>query len=635
MIQRHYLDGKEATPNNYRELSININYDPNSNDENFQQVKINEWEFGLGDLNNPEDFYNIIIAHKNNGLTGGVGVTEGIPFKIDLDSEMGTIRTLFDGFIDAWGASYDEFNNKIYANAVEQGKLDWLEFTADSVSFERLWDEGKITNSMRVTVPYIINKKQNNGEIFLNTVTLFVVVNELKKQITEIQQLQVGAANPLEATTIIRLVLQILYCIALLISIVNILVELFNSLVQPVKYHYGMYAKDLIRIGLAELGLGFSSSILEKHPYDKLVIIPEKFNIKENNTGIFKNIFGNLKVENEKTGFYKGTLGKLLRELKIEMFYAKFIIDSNSILHIEKQNFTLAKPILQLPNIEKQRYTLNQSDFKSNILLTFQTDLNDRNTIQEYSGTSVQIITLPKAVINKKMSLIKEASYINIPFALAKRKTELNFIEKILDSFFKDLVAAAKVLLQAANLAINAANTAISIINKMIKKLKAIGINVNFQIPSVPKLTMPNFINQIDGTRINMMKMETDYIYVPKMVLIEKKTNPRQNVIHADNELYLNARYIWETFHCYKSFVPNQDGVHGQYMLSGFNGIPFTFDDYEKVRTSNQILDAEGNSGQSLTFDIIPTKEVATGTYRINKLYTKNLAQKIIVPDGK
>ena len=133
------------------------------------------------------------------------------------------------------------------------------------------------------------------------------------------------------------------------------------------------------------------------------------------------------------------------------------------------------------------------------------------------------------------------------------------------------------------------------------------------------------------------MKMETDYIQVPKMILIDNNSNPRNNKLLSTNESLQNAEYLYNEYHYFQSFIsdPLKNFVANQFLIKNFDGIPFCFEDYEKVRLNNRIFDANGNEGELITLKWNPIEETASGTFKIRQIYTNNLKETKIVLDGK
>ena len=133
-----YINNKKITePLNYQELSLQLNYDA---DDPNAAVNINEWELGVGGYNPNKDGANLSNAHINNGLSGGVGIFEGLPFRIELE-HAGNIQDIFSGYLDLTSDLID--CDLVNATAIEEGGVDWLNEVADSVSFEYLYEETK------------------------------------------------------------------------------------------------------------------------------------------------------------------------------------------------------------------------------------------------------------------------------------------------------------------------------------------------------------------------------------------------------------------------------------------------------------------------------------------------------------
>lgn len=621
-----YIDGVEVNdPNNLLELSIDVTYDK---DGNKRSSSINNWDFGVADSRKSNDAVSILTKRKTDGLSGGLGVTEGMPYILKLIDEKGTSYDIFNGYIDIWKAKFRCDN--IVAPAVEQGNIDWINDAADSVSFEYLYDAGVITNNDFISIPYCINKKQNATEIIITLVSVFVITETLKQQIIALQQKATESANPFQsATAIAGLIIQIAYVIVLFLTLIKLLLDLYYMVIQPVKYHNGMYAKDLMEKGLSHFGLTLSSSILKSSPFNELLIVPEKYNIKETNTGYLKNVVGSLlPVKNEKRGYYKGTFGDFLRALKT-MFNAKIIIQ-NGVMYFERQDFVFKPGKYQLPPVYNPDYELNWDEFYSNYRLSFLYDINDKNTIQNFAGNEYQVIQQPIAVNNKKMLLMRNLQDVSIPFARGIRKESLNFLETILDEFFNVIGAIIDVIINVVNAIIKAVNAIIKAVNKLIKLLSKIGINLGGSIPSIPSIQSPNIQNLISN-RVGMLVMESDYVATPKIMLITNNSNAANNKVNINNNSYINALYIYDNFHYFNNFVTTK-GWNNQGIIKTAENIPFTFTDYEDVRSNGNILDENGNDCilQSLKFN--PLKQKATVSYKKKEIYTNNIKLTTLYP---
>jgi hypothetical protein len=622
-----YLKDVETNdPLNLGELSIDITYDKDGNKES---ATLNNFVFGVNDLRKSNDAFKLCTDHVYGGLTGGVGVFEGLPLRMVLDNQRSTKYTLFDGYLDISKASI--VCGEVTAPAIEQGKIDWLNDRIDAFDFKYLYDTGFFTKASFIPVPYVINKKGNEFELALTLASLFVMTNAFKTQFNNIKREITSTGNPFSTvSSSVNLVLEILYCITLLAAIIKLLFDLYNLLIQPVKYHNGMRAVDLVQIGLSYLGLTLSSTILQQYPFNKMVIIPEKYNIKDDNVNKFKFIVGQLTGDiNEKEGFYKGTFGALFRALKL-MFNAKIQIVDN-VVYFEKQDFNITPSQYRLPNLQDTGYKFNSDDLKANRILSFTLDQNDRNTIQEYGGNAYQVVHSPIAVNHIKMVTINGLDRQVIPFSRGLRKTSLTFIEQGLNVFFKVFGTEVDIIIKIVNLAISAINGIIRALNKLIKILKKIGINLGGSIPSIPKIQSPNIQNLIES-RIDMLKMESDFIASPKVVLVDDHANKRNNKLLLGNEQFLNAKYLYDNYHYFNNFVTT-NGWNNQFLIRRFENIPFTFDNYEMVRTNGSILTFDGKEAILIDIKYDPISQTASGTYKVKHIYTNNLKLNNIYPN--
>lgn len=628
MILRNFINNEEVNdPLNLPEFEIELNFDKNSVQQTLSLTSI---EWGVNNPLDSKDAYQLIKKHENSQ----VGVIEGLPYKLLLDNQRDTPLEIFNGYLDVWAKeqSRNENGDVIKLNAVEQGKLDWLNDVADSVSFEFLYNQGKITQSDFVQIPYCIDKKQNAVEIIVSIFALFTISDKLQEEITKLSQDLIALFNPFEATVIGRVVLRILRVTVLLIALVNIIIQLYNYLIQPVKYHTAMSVTRMLEIGCTHLGLTFKSSILQQEPFNKLYWLPEKFALNERGTinGLAGNLSSNI-VDN--TGFYNGTFGEFLRMWK-QVFNAKIICKDDSVF-FEKYNYNPSANNWVIPNLmdSKYNYSYNKDDFYSNINISFAYDLNDKNTIQEWKGTNCQAIQSAITVNNVKMNLAKNYLEVRHPFALGKIKRELNTIEKIFDKFFKAVGGVLNTLIEIVNKLISLLNEAIKLINKLIKSLAILGIDLKITIPRIPSVPKSNLKNLIEN-RLGMLKMESDYVQVPKAILLDVANNPKNTKINTNNSVYLNAKYLYDNYWYFVSFVPKGTFKGNQYLIRELQECKFTYSDYVNVRYNNMVTDAYGNECELISLKFNPLRETAKGTYKQRKQYLNNIKETIIEPNG-
>lgn len=658
-----YLNGIRITePINYQSLELEVNFD--LDDPSYRgRVSTNRWELGLGDLNDNNDGTKNALGHITGGLTGGVGVFEGIPFKIELEDEPNGTQTIFDGYLDL--STADITCSRISANAIESGGIDWFNDIVDSFDFEYLYnlndgEAGKISRADFVNIPYILSDIPDYKEAAIISLSSFVVISELLDQLQSTVEQPVGAlfANPGD---IITFIIRIISIILLVLSIVNLLIQLIQVLVQFTKFHAGMYLFTLCQRGAEYLGLEFKSdSILEADDWRNVALLPEKYEQFDNDISgqddrveqINRAILGYLTASDvDGMGYYKGTYGQLLRDLK-DMFNAKIIFEGD-VVRLEKLDYVNAESVYQLPDIDRKDipYRFNAEDFISNYGISFAPDGEDKQSLNNWNGSKVIITSRPNLINNKSNVIARNERKINIPFARGKRNTKVSFIE----SMVREYVDNVKDILNTKSQLLDAASDGISnLIKKQKKFLKAIKL-VSTSTASVPVLppVPPVNLSQIAADledyifrKSDSLIMESDFLTTPKLVMMEAdfvayKDEAVVKLSNRNDEV-LNAQNIYNNFHSLNSFVGERDAAgnltskHNQYKEYTLNDIPFCIDDYKKVKGNNIILDADGiTKGEIVSLQWNPFRQTANITFKVNERYTDNLTETIITSDGR
>ena len=97
----------------------------------------------------------LIRQHIADGLTGGLGIFEGIPFNIEMSN--GTTLDIFEGILDL--TAYKEINpTKVETKIKKINGLDQLMDRANGVTWAFLYEEGVISDSDFALIPYIKEK---------------------------------------------------------------------------------------------------------------------------------------------------------------------------------------------------------------------------------------------------------------------------------------------------------------------------------------------------------------------------------------------------------------------------------------------------------------------------------------------
>ena len=603
-------------PLNFAELGIELNFDK---DDSAQAVSLNEFEFGLGDQTDGQDAANLINAHLNSG-----DVFIGLPFRIELENESVT-QDLYNGYLDASKALFD--CDRIIIPSKEVKGIDWINDVFDSKSFAYIFEkENLFTEDDYVNVPYVISSLPNGQEAFLTLLSAFVIVKSIRDEIQSLQEYlrDLILPNPTDpvkiAEEVLKITLRIAYIALLVVALIELLRQIIDLLIQPIKYHSCMSYLKLAQIGAESFGFTFTSSILENEPFVRDYHLPQKFSqIRKNKTSSLlglqftNNSYGNESGSIKNTGYFDGTVGDLFRLLKTK-YNAKLIITGNK-LRLEKRDFNPSATNYILPPVDVTSFRLNFDELKSNYTVSYLRDQNDKNTIQNYEGNITQVITSANSTANQELILLEGLEERLIGTARGTRKTEFTTPEKIARSLFQvvDFIGAQ---VQAVG-----------------NRIKRTASSLGYSIPNPIQYTPLS--DSITG-RLNMLLLENDWVEVPKSIILDVKANPIQTDVSPDDATYNNSLYLYNKFHFIESFIPSTEKPNAnQYKIYEDREVPFCYDDYQLVRGSNFMKDDEGRSGEIISLSWNPENETANITYKINELYATNLEETKITPDGK
>jgi hypothetical protein len=595
---RYFINNQEYNPpKEWVETTLEINYDASN-------------------VGQKVGFSDVTFVRENSTLIQDFirqyGVFVAIPFKKTVNNSV-----VFDGFITL---SDDPQTSPMQSRIklIENQSIDWLNEVADGFTFEYLAKaKGTITFADYKILPYVIERPTDWTGIAIMQLTVFTVVNEIQAAIQKIQELTAESANPLEVSAIIKLALYIIYLIVLFASLIKLIVDIFRLLIQPVKYHAAMTFRKHFEKGCQELGLNFSSPIEDLD----WVYLPEKYQLPPDGKGLFG--FFNSGASAGFEGYYKGTFGDFIR-LMVNIFKGKINIVEGT-MYFFKQNFNFGQPQLTLPNLEYRDDLIgyNSNELKSNYYLTFQTDLSDNNTIIEYQGTAIQIITANAYLPNGWQTTLKGLEEVNLEVALGKRKTQLSTVEKIADAFYKIIGGVINTLIKITNAVIKGINAIIKTINRIIKALKTIGINLKFQLNTIKPLQLSNFGNTIEN-RIGMLKLENDYFNTPKIIAIDN--NNKLKTVQP------SARYLWQTYHKeVVSFVGNDPA---QYRIYPSKKIRFKEADYLLVKNNKFVNTFEGKEAELISLVWNDWEQSADVSFKIREKYDNNLIEYELEPTG-
>lgn len=669
-----YIAGTAVKPpQNWLDMLIEMNYGKDQfPDTNTINVTNFDW---VGDN------YKYLTSVIENGKTGDVGITEGVPFKINLTNGIIT-KTVLDGYIDLTRELKIRRGIRITAKATNFATVDWLNQIAGSFTFEYLstlaaGTPGAITTDYYKPVPYVNSKVPDYEQAAMVSLMAFQVTRSLIDAVEQLYNLVAEIVenwSDIEITEIIKLFLELAYIAVLLIALVKLSKQIISLIVSPVKYHMGMYVIDSIEKAVEYISEGkmtFVSDIWEAgSDYENEFIIPPK----QFNAPASDGLLGFLAPDqNNQLGYYKGTFADLLEGLK-KKYNAKIIVSSDGAgggtiffvrrdKNIKPAEYAL-KPYTNDDGYESFSY--NADELAANYSLYFQTDNDDQNTLQDYYGTMYQVITSQKKVNYQPFVMLKNSVDVPIPFAKAVRKKDLTNPEQIVGQLITDSAGIFSTISDIANTMIGISNgmdgnsindIATFGLNKLVKEIldsilnNILGANSDFtalvdiaisgEIPPAMLSAIANFKIDPIGDRVGMMLLSSDHFSVAKILILNESSDYKYNRIHPDNETRESAKAMWDKYHYVNSFIPASDNAAysdrptgNQFLKKTFTKIPFTFTDFLSVLTNNNIKDEDGQPAvlESLKFN--PYLEEADISCRFPRIFTTNIQETFLNPTG-
>lgn len=577
---RQYINNQDfGESREYRDLKISIDWK-----EKKESGTVNVSELSFVDKAN-EYLQRRIV----DGMTGGVGIFEGEPFKIVV-SEQGSPNYEFNGYLDFTTDLTVIGGEEIKCQVKKEHGEDWLNDVADGFSFAYLYDLGTITNGDFKKIPYVINYIPDGMQLIVLSMSIYMMTKEIIENIQEIAEAIgaiVDASTPVIGVSVgfgagvvtawdlgnfiwasIKVVARIAYTIAMLIAIKNLIEALFEQLLPKKRNHLAMSFQQLTEKACQHLGLQLQSQLLQgkRNWYH----IPRK-DKKGGESG--ERGFPSLSEP-----IY--TFGDLIRVMK-RMWNADFRIHDGVFYFERRDQFRVVGGYVLPSYYNNQERLLQQAKFNTNEIVAnynifWNFDIQDQNTLDDQNGRVFQAITTPITKINENFVTIKNLAQIDLPFSQGKEKTELTQVEKILKS-----------------------------LGKIADDLTGIFGGGT------------NFASRIEN-RIGSLLLSSHFLTIGKVVVMngDKLANDQRGL--------LRAKKLWDEYHFINSFA-EINGEHNQYLLYADQRIPMTYAEFNECLRNNLFNDDQGNEIEIEFVEYLPYDGSAVVNYRLKRKYTNNL----------
>ena len=538
------------------------------------------------------DGYQEIIDWINAGRSGGVGIFEGIPLQISKGDGSGN-TTVFNGIVDLQaGVTVQEALRQVNVRLRQDNSLNSLDDLLEPLDYGYLKELGVISSSDYVNVDYVA-VKQDQG---LETITTLITIALLSKQLgdsfellsTTIANISKDAANPLTVPNsaifaVASAIINAAYAAALLILIVDFGVDLFNVLIQPTRTHKGIKLKTLLEKACEYIGYQLQTSIGD---LENLVYLPSNNSVDQygakaliSKVGVIEEGIPNI----TDPGYTCSELFQIARQL----FDARFAISGDTVqFHPENSDYWITQSGWEKPSsmreVASRSFRYNTDEINSSYFITFQTDINDIYTIENFKGTSYQVLTDAKSVGKPENKTIKNLTRVDIPLALGNRKESLNGFEQSLASLANLFDSVASIFGGRPNLA---------------KKIK---------------------------NKVGVLQVSNNNHTVPKLLWMNGNRLP------SNQRNLLSAKTLWDKYHNYNSFVDNGFGKQRVYYENEV--VPFGLSSFVQLLNNSYFRDEFGRVGKIVDLEWNMDKDFATLSYWVQQPYTNNLKETFIEP---
>ena len=426
---KHKIKGQEISPDNRFDIGVSIDFD----------ARVDQQKMTTDTVVLSREGSKIVKDHISQGK-----LLEGIPYEIEFAQQS------IEYFIDLTSEL------KIYDNKVHVTLKNYLGHDQFFDKAETLiWDLVNLSNPITgIDIKYQILPQDANARALMASLGLFTISITLAQQAREVRDrasdlgfltipfIGISAVGPVispDYKSILiaagRLIVALAYTAILVYQAVVLGTEIYRLLNPPLNTLKASTAIDLLKKGCNHLGFTFKSSILEGD-YKDMVILP----VPQNRTNVkwydvFSGDFGTgLNKAFPQASDTVGTLGSLIYAME-NMFNAKTKVQ-NGLVQLERWDYWSVNATQQLSSslvVQADRVNMFEYDFSKlfkRYYIHYLTDYSDYNTLDAFENNLAEYSLDTTKPTDPKLNLIKGLQEKTIPFALAKRKDKLTWLEK-------------------------------------------------------------------------------------------------------------------------------------------------------------------------------------------------------------
>lgn len=424
---KHYIKGIEIAPENI--LGIGISCDFNAGAD---QNKVTTDSLAL-----PREGYNQVMTHINN-----VGLFEGIPY--DIEFYAGRRLPYYIDLTDNLVIK----DNKVECNIKVRNQHDHFFDRAESLVFGVVHDHIPFTGFQ---IKYQVLPKDAVSQGISCSISLFMIgmaiadqIRELATTIKEFSSIVgyyvASVGKLIEAS--FKLIIQIAYLAVLSYQAIRLTKQLMELILPPVKKLNACTALELLQKSCQYLGYKFKSSWLEGE-YKNMAIVPVPLNSTDKKW--YELIQNDIVVPYNH--YYPSssdstpTLGSLIKAMELFCNGKTRIV--NGVVELERWDYwkiqasASIKSSLTIQGERTNAYTYDFSRLFKRYYIHYDKDYSDLNTIDNFENTHSEYSLDLLSPTDKNLVLIKGGTDVPIPFARAREKQKLSWLEKQFKGFFK------------------------------------------------------------------------------------------------------------------------------------------------------------------------------------------------------
>lgn len=435
---KHKIKGQEISPDNRFDIGVSIDFD----------ARIDQQKMTTDTVVLSREGNKIVKDHISQGK-----LLEGIPYEIEFAQQS------IEYFIDLTSEL------KIYDNKVHVTLKNYLGHDQFFDKAETLiWDLVHLSNPITgIDIKYQILPQDANARALMASLGLFTISMSIAQQAREVKErasdlgfltlpfIGISAVGPVitpDWKSILiaaaKLIIALAFFAILLYQAGVLGAEIYRLLNPPLNILKASTAIELLKKGCNHLGFKFQSSILEGD-YKDMVILP----VPQNRTNVkwydvFSGDFGTgLNKAFPQASDTVGTLGALIYAME-NMFNAKTKVQ-NGLVQLERWDYWGINANQQLSSslvVQADRVNMFEYDFSKlfkRYYIHYLTDYSDYNTLDAFENNLAEYSLDTTKPTDPKLNLIKGLQEKTIPFALAKRKDKLTWLEKQFLGLYKSI----------------------------------------------------------------------------------------------------------------------------------------------------------------------------------------------------